>query len=115
LPLSLLGRATDHSLLWVESTALIPKVSFVARALPEKAGIHVKPAAPGLGDHIGVSGTVTATTSFLGGHLKNFLTVSHAAGVRHYHDTHVGILGTSTLDYEHLWRPEERFHGFGMK
>ena len=115
LPISLLGRATDHSLLWVESTALITKVGFVARALPEKAGIHVKPSAPELGDHVGISGSVTATTSFLGGHLKNFLTVSHAASQRHYHDTQIGILGTSNIEYEHLWRPEERFYGFGMQ
>jgi hypothetical protein len=112
-PFKLRGVGMDRGLLYVEQTSLIPRLSYVARSLPQAAG--VRPGLANLGDRTGLGLKLEAQAPFLKGNLRNSLRVIHQASLLHYHRTELRTLGEPlALDYTYEWRPRERFYGIGM-
>ena len=113
LPLVAIGASLDHSLYFVENTALIGKVTYVGRDLPKRFGVSLKPAQ--LGDRTGLGAAVKLRTPFLGGPFKNLATAELSASTRHYNSTLVTLHGHSALlQYGYEWRSQDRFHGVGI-
>lgn len=113
-PLSVLGAATDRSLLWLEDHNVAGRLVNVSRELPRRTGVGIRLAS--LGDRTGLGGQVVAYTSFLPGRFRNFVTLAHSASTRHYHDTEAHFFGRPFgVEYRNQWRPQERFHGIGMR
>jgi hypothetical protein len=107
LPLSAVGVASEHSLLFVENHNLIPRVAAAFRNAPT-IGVAVIPAS--LGDRTGFG---------LGLHVaprpvSKFMHVDLSASSAGYDRTRLELFqGPLALEYGYDWRPQDRFYGVG--
>jgi len=112
-PLSWVGAGMDRLLLYTETSGLAQRLSYTTSQLPVRYGLSVGPAS--LGDRTGLGLAFQARSLFLGGPLKNALTVEHSASTLDYHRTRVRASGKPmAFEYEYEWRPQEGFYGLGM-
>jgi hypothetical protein len=111
LPLVPVAWASERLLRRIESGGiLVPRPQGSSRVEP---GIGVSLAS--LGDRAGLGGRFEWKTIVLPGQFRSVLALSHAASVRHYHDTRVVLSGDlGEISYNYEWRPQEPFYGFGM-
>lgn len=112
LPLSALGWATERSLLAAENGGLFQRAAAVHRA--QRAPVGVKFHGPALGDRVGFGGTVELRANVLKGAQRTYLTVSQSSTARDYQDTRVTLFRNVPIEYDHQWRPQDRFYGVGM-
>lgn len=111
LPLSGLGAAADWTLLQLEEEGLLERR--VREPKPPRP-VTLRLAPSGIPDGAGPGVRGTASVDVFRSLLRSDLSVSHAATVRHYHDTRVAIQGLQgTIEYRNTWRPQDRFYGFG--
>src|SRR5262245_3075889 len=113
LPLSGLGWLADRSLLTLEKTALVSRFIAPEPGPPSRYALRI--GLPRLGDGTGMGLRVEARAAPFTGRWSSNVVVSHAATMRHYHETRVGLFGAAgSVDYTYGWRPEDRFYGIGM-
>jgi hypothetical protein len=108
IPISVLGFATKHTLMFVEDVNVIPKVAYYLAVLP-RTGLVVAPAS--LGDRTGFGVAVGLTPPGI----RRFLTARWDGSTLNYNKTSVTARGgPARLDYAYEWRPQERFYGLGL-
>ncbi len=112
LPLSALGWTTDQTLLMAERHGLLHGASAVGGQAYGPFGIRVH--GPALGDRVGFGGTAEVHAALLKGRTRTHLTVAQSSTLHDYQDTHVTLFRNLPIEYDHQWRPWDRFYGVGM-
>ena len=112
LPLSALGWSAEHTLLWAEDRGLFHGPSTVRKAANAPFGVRFH--GPALGDRVGFGGTAEVNTSFLKRRNRTYVTVAQSSTQHDYQDTHVTLFRNLPIEYDHQWRPWDRFYGVGM-
>ncbi len=111
LPLSGLGYATDHTLLWLSEKPRFANGMARANGAGERALVL---GTPKLGDRTGLGAAVEVRRRMLGGKQASTLSVRHAATLNKYNRTAVTWTGQPMgLQYGYDWRPQDRFYGVG--
>lgn len=111
LPLSGLGRLTEAMLFELEDAGILER--HVREPKPPRR-LTLRLAPSGIPDGAGPGVRATAAADVFRGVMRSDLSVSHAATVRHYHDTRIAIQGLlGDTEYRNTWRPQDRFYGPG--
>lgn len=108
LPLTLLNRAAERSMIWAEQGDVIAKGLFL---FTRRGAFGVSVAPVSLGDRSGLGGEARWQPPQLGRHL--FADV--AASTNQYNREHIGALaGPLSATYTSEWRPREAYFGPGL-
>jgi hypothetical protein len=107
LPFSLLGRATKNTLIFVEESAVVPRVLGLI-ALQRRVGVYLGTAS--LGDRTGLGGRILFAPPPLDGRVFGEL----SASTGQYNRARTGVgWGPARATYEYEWRSRDQFFGLG--